>query len=294
MRTESAEPKIFSCADLLSKWKDLIEILTPCGSAPSVQRNAAVKEAKGEYIYFLDDDCILTEDAIETGLSVLDESKEIAATGGPALTRPEAGVLETAIGDAMGSFTGSIMTRSRHTPVGHARRVSGEEFTLCNLMIRRDVYLAAAGLNSGLHPGEDPEFLKRMNAAGHGLYYNPEMYIYRSRRRSFMALALQFYRYGSGRAQHIFQKPRLVDFAFFIPSIFLLGLVVLCFSQPPLLSLLYIVYAALCLLTGIHTAVTRRSIPHLWLVPLALFTMHVSYGAGFIASCFSSPFLCVS
>ncbi len=286
VRTEGAQPEVFSCSDLLLRWKDQIEVLTPHGSAPSVQRNLAVKDAEGEYVYFLDDDCILPEDTLRIGLSTLDESKETAATGGPALTRPEAGVLETAIGDAMGSFIGSMMTRCRHVPVGRPRRVAGEEFTLCNLLIRKDVYAAMAGLNGNLHPGEDPEFLKRINDAGHHLYYNPGMYVYRSRRKSFRELALQFCRYGAGRAQHIFQNPRPIDLAFFVPSLFVLGLVIFCIFKPPVLSLLYSAYAVLCVLTGIISAVSRRSARHLALVPLALVTMHVSYGAGLIAGFF--------
>jgi len=283
VREGSLEPRIFSCLRQLPQWNGIVEVLTPCGSAPSFQRNSAAKQAKGEYIYFLDDDCVVGEDALETGLSILDDSREIAVTGGPALTRPEAGVMETAIGDAMGSFIGSIMTRSRHSPVGHARRAGGEEFTLCNLMIRKEVYLALTGLNGNLHPGEDPEFLKRINSRGYASYYNPDMQVYRSRRQTFRALALQFYRYGVGRAQHIFQGIRLIDLAFFVPSLFLIGLPALFLFRSPALYFLYALYAFLCMAAGGKSAITRRCFRHLWLVPLALFTMHASYGAGFIA-----------
>ena len=279
-RMESGSPRALSCLQSLADLN--LEVLVTRGSCPSLQRNLAAGEANGEFLYFLDDDCTLTRDAVVTGIEFLLRNDRIAVTGGPAVTRQNAGILETAIGDAMASRAGSLITRSRHAPTGKPRETSGEAFTLCNLMIRRDVYLKLAGLNGDLHPGEDPEFLKRLSGNGFHAFYQPNMAVERSRRRNFKDLALQFYRYGRGRARHILQAPRIFDWIFVLPSILVLGLPVLMILRSAIPVLLYTVYLLLCITAGIHSAVKRRSFLFLLLVPSAVFTMHASYGLGFL------------
>lgn len=264
------------------KDSDPIEVLVSSGQSPSIQRNTAAREATGNYLYFLDNDCSITRETILAASKLLDENESISLVGGPAVTRRDAGLVEAAFGEAMASRIGSFITRSRHAPVLPKRRVLGEELTLCNLMVRRAVYLTAAGLRPGLHPGEDPEFLKRLSSNGLVCMYDPEMRVERPRRKDFKSFATQFFRYGRGRARHIFEGLRARDCLFFIPAIFVLGLIVLTLSPSRQLAPVYTVYAALCLLTGLVSAGRTRRPAFLLLVPLSLLVMHVSYGIGLL------------
>src|SRR3989442_10052748 len=55
-RPGQAEIMAFNALEALDYPKERMEVLVARGKQPSVQRNAALKQAQGELIYFLDDD----------------------------------------------------------------------------------------------------------------------------------------------------------------------------------------------------------------------------------------------
>lgn len=281
VRPNAPPPRALSSLEDRGPSQHLVETLIPEGNSPSLQRNTAAREAKGEYLYFLDDDCSCITEALEIGVRVLDENPQISLVGGPAVTRPEANILESALGEAMSSTMGSIITKSRHTPIGKARIACAEEFTLCNLMIRKSVYLDSAGLNNTLYPGEDPEFLKRLTKSANLCLYRPDMIVNRSRRQSFSTFALQFFRYGCGRARHILNGIRPIDLFFFIPTFFIIGLILLLFYPLWPIAAFCLLYFAMCLITACVHAIQKKRLAFVFLIPLALFVMHCSYGIGF-------------
>ena len=61
------------------------EVLVAEGRCPSLQRNLAAGEAKGEYLYFLDDDSLVAPDFLRRAAACY-EKRYIVAVGGPSLT----------------------------------------------------------------------------------------------------------------------------------------------------------------------------------------------------------------
>jgi succinoglycan biosynthesis protein ExoA len=59
VKPDQLEVKAVAGARKLNYPSDKIEILVVRGRQPSVQRNMAVRSAKGEIIYFLDDDSVV-------------------------------------------------------------------------------------------------------------------------------------------------------------------------------------------------------------------------------------------
>jgi hypothetical protein len=236
-------------------------------------------------IYFLDNDSEVSESAMAVGLDFL-KSNPGAVIGGPAITRRQAGWLEKSIGLTMSLSIAGGPTSARHIAIGSRREVSGDELTLCNMMMSRKVFEGFSGLNKDLYPGEDPEFLKRLKSGGVRLVYDPALWISRSRRSTIGGFARQFFNYGAGRARHLFRSPRLRDAIFVLPSLlvaYLIAIVILPNSLPHWpVELLFIAIAL--------EAIFKSEAPDRWskastAAPLACL-MLCSYGVGFLAGMF--------
>jgi succinoglycan biosynthesis protein ExoA len=176
------------------------EILISEGAQPSRQRNLAAQQARGDVLYFLDDDSRVTADCLAQCAGVLDDPA-VAVTGGPSLTPADDSPLQHLFGCALSSPFGAGGVRNRYRSVGTVRETTERELILCNLAIRRDVFLAAGGLDERLYPNEENELLDRIRAAGHTLVHNPSMWVRRSQRATIMAFSRQMFSYGRGRGQ---------------------------------------------------------------------------------------------
>lgn len=269
------------CISRINYPSEYIEILVVEGERPSRQRNAAVSEAEGEILYFLDDDSFITADVLNLGLPYLD-TPSVAAVGGPAVTHSDATFLEKCFGEVMGSRCGTFVTRTRNRPLGEARKVRGEELILCNLMMKKSVFLAESGLNEDLYPNEENELLKRLRRSGYEFVYVPEMLVRRTRQASVSGFIKQMFRYGGGRAKHILDHFSKEDFPFFIPTLFSLYLCLLPWARSVWLFLPLFAYLLLLGCGTVSITIRNRSL-RLGICAAAFFPVaHVSYGCGLL------------
>ncbi len=176
------------------------EILVAEGSQPSRQRNLAAQQARGDILYFLDDDSMVSTDCLVHCAGAL-EDPSVAVAGGPSLTPPGDSPLQRLFGCALSSPFGAGGVRNRYRSTGSARETTERELILCNLAIRRDVFLANGGLDERLYPNEENELLDRIHAAGHKLVHVPLMWVQRSQRATLRAFCRQMFSYGRGRGQ---------------------------------------------------------------------------------------------
>ena len=131
------------------------------------------------------------------------------------------------------------------------------------------------------------EFYYRVKKAGFKLAYNPELIIYHRRRADLKGFLKQFFKYGYVRLkkERINKAPLLEKPVIFIPSIFLIYLVLL----PILLQqfgniILYplYLYAALVLLFGTWQMIKNLAIIEYPMMLLIYPLVHLSYGLGMI------------
>src|SRR5438477_10491882 len=92
-RPEQAEIKAVTASRALDYPVDKLEIIVARGKQPSVQRNAALKAAQGELIYFLDDDSMPQPANLRLALSHFNDPT-VKMVGGPNLCPPDAPHLE--------------------------------------------------------------------------------------------------------------------------------------------------------------------------------------------------------
>ena len=199
-RPGDAEPLALAAARRLDHPADRLEIIVARGKQPSVQRNTALRAAKGDLIYFLDDDSLPPPDNLRRVLTHFADAK-VVMVGGPNVCPADAPPLEQSFAAVMGTWLAFGPSRARYTPVGKARTSGEKELILCNLMGRREALLAAGGFDEALYPNEENALMDELQKRGGTLRYDPEFIVHRRPRRTLGAFCKMLMNYGRGRAE---------------------------------------------------------------------------------------------
>jgi GT2 family glycosyltransferase len=256
------------------------EVLIAEGCSPSRQRNAAANGARGEIIYFLDDDSHVAADCLTLCAQIM-EDHTVAVVGGPSLTPSGDSLLQQIIGSALSSLLGAGAVRNRYRACGVTRGTTEKELILCNLAIRRNVFIDSGGFDERLYPNEENELLDRIVSRGMKLFHAPGMAVHRSQRRTLRLFIRQMFAYGRGRAQQtlIAGPGTIIGFA---PLLFLLYLALLPLVPCTRLTLAPL-FAYLVLVLGFSAAAVIRSGSLSRLLLVSLYPlMHISNGWGLL------------
>jgi succinoglycan biosynthesis protein ExoA len=204
---------------------DQLEIIVARGRQPSAQRNAAIKAARGELIYFLDDDSVADRGNLNRAVPLF-KQPEVKMIGGPNLCPKDAPELEQVFALVLASWA-FASSRSRYAPVGMRRETSEKELILCNLIARRDALLELGGFNEALYPNEENALMDELQKRGGKLIYDPEITVLRRPRSSLRAFVRMLMTYGRGRAEQFRLHPTTGSILNFAPPLFLVYLVLL-------------------------------------------------------------------
>lgn len=144
---------------------------------------------------------------------------------------------------------------------------------------------------------EDYEFNTRVRTSGGTVWLDPSIRSIYFSRSSISTLAAQYWRYGFWKWRMLKRYPQTLRWRQALPPLFVLSLIVL--SVLSLVHALFfylfaaqmIVYFSVLFLAGMKLAIEKNRLPLLVGLPLAIATMHVSWGAGFLWSGTSSLFV---
>jgi len=248
------------------------------GKQPAVQRNEAIKAAKGEIIYFLDDDAQARPDNLERAMAHFRDPK-VKMVGGPNLCPPDAPLIERVFAVVLSSWIAFGPSRARYHSVGGTRASSEKELILCNLLARRDALLELGGFDASLYPNEENALMDNLQKRGGVLIYDPDIIAYRRPRPTLTAFVKMLINYGRGRAEQFRLHPTPGSALNFVPPLFVLYLLI-----SPLLGKLGLLplaaYALAIFGQTLYSAVTRNPLHALLAMPLLTIT-HIMYGLGF-------------
>ena len=285
-RPGQREIPALSAARKLQYPADRIEFCIARGKQPAVQRNEAIKAAKGEIIYFLDDDAQPRPDNLERAVAHFRDPK-VKMAGGPNLCPPNAPLIEKVFAAVLSSWVAFGPSRARYHPVGRPRPSSEKELILCNLLARRDVLLELGGFNAALYPNEENALMDNLQNRGGVLIYDPELVAYRRPRPTLKAFIKMLLNYGRGRAEQFRLHPTPGSALNFAPPLFCAYLLICPFfgtaGLVPLAA-----YAVAILAQTLYSA--ARSNPlHAFLAMPMLSITHIAYGLGFWRGLFTRP-----
>ena len=277
-RPGQAEVPAVTAVRKLNYPRERLEVIVARGRQPSVQRNEAIRAAKGDWIYFLDDDACPDADNLGRASDSLNDPG-IKMVGGPNLCPADAPLVEQVFAVVLSSWLAFGPSRARYLAVGEPRPSSEKELILCNLVARRVDLLDLGGFDEALYPNEENALMDNLQKRGGTLLYDPGFIAYRRPRPTLRAFIRMLVTYGRGRAEQFRLHPTAGSVLNFVPPLFCIYLLV-----GPWFGIIGLaplaVYLFAVLVQTVASIAKHGAIRSLLAMPLVTLT-HVFYGIGF-------------
>ena len=196
---------------------------------------------------------------------------------------------------------GGVMAAEGHTPfecavasamrsplgVGaakfHTGGSAGESDTVYLGVFKREAINAIGGFDEHFTRAQDWELNFRLRKNGGKIYFDPRLIVTYRPRRSLAALAKQYFEYGRWRRVVARTHKGTINLRYLAPPFTVLGTVTSLIGGffAPLLFIPAAVYGSFLILASL---VVGKSMQERFYLPAILFTMHMSWGIGFITS----------
>jgi glycosyltransferase involved in cell wall biosynthesis len=263
------------------------ELIIVEGKNPSFQRNEGVRLAKGGIIYFADNDTVITKGEFLKAETALENDETISVLGGPSLTPAGDSTIQKAFGAVFASPWAAGKSSARYRRAGEKRETDEKELILCNLFVRKEVFDKTGPFREELYPNEENDFLNRAQSAGFKLVYDPDIYVERSQRKTFVKFIKQCFTYGRGRAEQVLIGFGKKDIINTVPAFFVTYLLYLALTGPAAEELMpLLLYAAGTAFFSFRESAAAGGIKMMPLLFIDFILLHVMYGAGFIFGIF--------
>ncbi|MBQ5937515.1 MAG: glycosyltransferase [Bacteroidaceae bacterium] len=240
-------------------------------SGPGQTRNFGAEHSQGEFLIFLDSDCVLPPDFLKEVDAELSR-EECDAWGGPDRAHDSFTPVQKAISYSMTSFitTGGIRGGKKQMD----KKFYPRSF---NMGIRRSLYRQLGGFSS-MRFGEDIDLSLRIYKSEASCRLFPEAWVWHKRRTDFKKFFKQVHNSGIARINLMKRHPGSLKLVHLLPAVFTIG-TFLCL----LLFLVGLVFTGLGLYTGFFgptgcnmgliVAFIGSAIMLLALLPLLLFSL---------------------
>jgi glycosyltransferase involved in cell wall biosynthesis len=265
-----------SCQSVVEKYSDQLDIsyYYKENSGPGPSRNFGCGKAGGDYLIFLDSDCVLPEGYVQVVRESL-QKHFTDAFGGPDRAHHEFTQFQKAINFSMTSFltTGGIRGGNEKLEKFHPRSF--------NMGFSKEVFDTTGGF-SEMRFGEDIELSIRILEHGFKSQLIRNAFVYHKRRSSLKQFFKQVYNSGIARINIYKRHPGTLKLVHAAPAVFTLGIAALLLLSS-LLSVFFIVPILLhTVLLFLSASVKNRSIVVGVLALVTSYTQLIGYGTGFM------------
>lgn len=267
----STIPCKYECESLINK--GVLKYIFQENTGPGPARNCGAKEAHGEYLLFLDSDCIIPQNFVET-LTIKLQSESLDCWGGPDASHESFTSIQKAINYSMTSIltTGGIRGSKSAVDKFYPRSF--------NMGVRTEVFNKVNGF-SELRFGEDLDLSMRILEAGYKTELLENQFVYHKRRNTFKSFFKQVFNSGKARIHLNKRHPGSLKIVHTFPSLFLLGNIVgiMISFIFPFFIYLTLIPATLFLF---HSLAKTNSLRVSGLSVIASYCQLFGYGLGFI------------
>jgi cellulose synthase/poly-beta-1,6-N-acetylglucosamine synthase-like glycosyltransferase len=244
--------------------------------------NRAIEDAQGEYIVRMDAHSIPDRDYIKYCINGL--KKGLGDNiGGIWKIQPGA---KTWIAKAI------AIAASHPLGVGDALyRIGGiaqEVDTVPFGAFRRELIDKIGMFDETLLTNEDYEFNTRVRQSGGKVWMDPSIRSVYFARASLKELAHQYWRYGYWKAQMLRKYPKTLRWRQGLPPLFVFALIslgllsLICYFASWVLVIIVLLYTTVISILGIKMSINHKDISMTIGVPLAIATIHLSYGSALL------------
>lgn len=241
--------------------------------------NVCLREARGEYVARMDAHTLYPSCYLQEGVARLRRG-DADWVAGPQVAQPR-GPFSAAVAAALGTRLGRGGSK-RWSGAGEQDEQELDTGVFCGVWRRADV-LAHGGWDEGWPRNQDAELAARFLSRGQRIVSLPSMAAAYTPRDSVGALWRQYRGYGQYRARTALRHPESLRRSAVLPPLLVLCGVAAAIAPAPLRRLARAgaaVYALALMGAAVETARRRRGPP--MLVPVALATMHIAHGVGFL------------
>jgi succinoglycan biosynthesis protein ExoA len=243
--------------------------------------NAGIRDAKGELIVRMDAHTIPYPDYIERSVKAFDQGKG----------EDVGGVIDITPGSV--TWIGrSIAVATRHPlGVGDAKyrwsTVATYADTVAFGTYARKTFDKIGFYDETLIANEDYEMNARLRASGGRIWIDPAIRSTYHSRPDLGSLARQYFTYGFFKFRMLKRFPGTLRWRQALPPLFVLGVLMLLLLAPfwmlAKIAIISVLVLYLAILTGgaIPEAIKKKDTALIPGIPLAIMTMHFSWGAGF-------------
>jgi cellulose synthase/poly-beta-1,6-N-acetylglucosamine synthase-like glycosyltransferase len=264
-----------------------VKVIATGSVSPGKKRNIGVKNSKGEFCAFIDNDAYPRNDWLTNAVKYL-ENPEIGGVGGPGVTPEEDSGVQKAGGYVLSSFmVGKLSTRYKTK-----QSFESDDIHSCNFIARKSVVEAAGGWNEKYWPGEDTLMCLAIKKLGKKLVEASDVVVYHHRRSLFRPHLKQVSRFGEHRGFFAKRFPEnSLKLTYFIPSLLVLSLLIGLFVS--LLFPLFVYVVALGVVVYLASSLIAATLQVkraklIFLVWLGIIVTHVVYGLSFLSGLIKS------
>jgi len=188
------------------------------GLKASESRNLGCEKARGDFLVFIDSDCVVPPDYFIKIDSFLKQHPEVDAYGGPDAADSSFSPFQKAVNYAMTSMltTGGIRGRKKH--------IGKYQLRGFNMGVKREVFFAV-GRYSGMQVAEDIDLSMRLQKAGYTTVLIAEAFVFHRRKATFNNFFRQLYFHGKGRIDLHLKHGDALKLVHMLPGFFVLYLI---------------------------------------------------------------------
>jgi len=252
--------------------------------------NRAIEASCGKYIVRMDAHSIPEPDYVATCIADLDAGKGENVGGVWKIVPPRDHWISKSI----------ALAASHPLGVGDARYRYSSKPGLVDTVpfgaFHRELFDKIGKYNEDLLTNEDYEFNARIKKSGGRIWFNPQIRCTYFARENLNALARQYWRYGFWKWRMLKKDPATLRWRQALPPLFVAILLLFAVTSPWilwsrwLLAAVIIAYVIMLFLSSLLTVKRSAGWRAIVGIPLAIVTMHISWGTGFLWSMVKSIF----